>query len=71
VFGDYGLVDAGSPRNLWRPTDSDYRVANVNIATSGAVFGGPSSDEKHGGGLRASVLDRKHPVWLLPLRAQH
>jgi hypothetical protein len=57
-----GLVDARSPRDLWRPTDSDYGVANVNIATSGAVFGGPSSDERHGGGFGASVLDRKHPV---------
>ena len=44
------------------PTVSDYGVANVNIATSGAVFGGPSSDEKHGGGFGASVLDRKHPL---------
>jgi hypothetical protein len=62
VYGDYGLVDARSPRDLWRPTDCDYGVADVNIATSGAVFGGPSGDEKHGGGFGASVLDRKHPV---------
>jgi hypothetical protein len=57
-----GLVDARSPRDFWRTTVSDYGVANVNIATSGAVFGGPSSDEKHGGGFGASVLDRKHPL---------
>jgi hypothetical protein len=56
------LVDARRPRDFWRPTVSDYGVANVNIATSAAVFGGPSSDEKHGDGYRVSVLDRKHPV---------
>jgi hypothetical protein len=39
-----------------------HGIANVNIAISDAVFCGPSSDEKHGGGFGASVLDRKHPV---------